>query len=123
MEYKVLVAEDSPTMRFFVSFGLKQIKNLQVVEANDGVQALNVLLKEKIDLVILDVNMPLMGGMELLSKMREHPKLKQIPVVIATTENSLREEGTQLGATAFLSKPIRVNELHDTVREILRLPS
>jgi two-component system, chemotaxis family, chemotaxis protein CheY len=121
MEYNVLVAEDSPTMRFFVSFGLKQIKNINVLEANDGIQALNTLLKEKVDLVILDVNMPLMGGMDLLAKIRENPKLKEVPVVLATTENNLREKGSQLGATAFLSKPIRVNDLHKIVKEILKI--
>jgi len=123
MEYKVLIAEDSPTMRFFVSFGLKQIKNIQVLEANDGVQALNILMKEKVDLVILDVNMPLMSGMELLAKIRENPKMKELPVVLATTENNLREKGTAIGATAFLSKPIRINDLHKTVKEILKIES
>ena len=108
-------------MRFFVSFGLKQIKNINVLEANDGIQALNTLLKEKVDLVILDVNMPLMGGMDLLAKIRENPKLKEVPVVLATTENNLREKGSQLGATAFLSKPIRVNDLHKIVKEILKI--
>ena len=115
----ILVAEDSPTMRLFITFSLKRIPNVRILEASDGVQAMQKLAQEKVDLILLDINMPLMGGMEVMKRVRQDDKLKSIPVVMLTTESDLREEGTQLGANAFLAKPVRVEELYKTVKQFL----
>lgn len=120
-EYTVLITEDSPTMRFFISFSLKRLPGVNVLEASDGVQALKMLNDGKIDLVIADINMPLMSGLDLLTKVRQDSKLKDLPVVLCTTEEKVREQGKKLGANAFLSKPVRQDELSNTVRELLNI--
>jgi two-component system, chemotaxis family, chemotaxis protein CheY len=120
-DYTVLITEDSPTMRFFISFSLKRLPGLNVLEASDGVQAMKILSEKKVDLVIADVNMPLMNGIDLLTKVRQDPKLKEIPIVLCTTEEKVRDEGKKLGANAFLSKPVRQEELSNLVKEILKI--
>ena len=120
-KYNLLIAEDSPTMRFFIGFSLKRIPDVNIIETSDGVQALKVLTEQKVDLVIADINMPLMSGLTLLSKVREDSKLKDIPVILCTTEAEVREEGTRLGANAFLSKPVRQDELNTTVKSLLNI--
>ena len=119
--HTILLAEDSPTMRFFITFSLRRIEGLKVIEASDGVEAMNTLKQKKIDLVILDVNMPLLGGLDVLKKMQQDPGLKDIPVVITTTEEKLRQQGKDLGASAFLSKPVRQDALHQVIKSLLKI--
>jgi two-component system chemotaxis response regulator CheY len=115
--------EDSPTMRQLISFSLKRIRNSRVVEATDGVDALKKLSEGKFNLIIADINMPLMDGLKLLSLVRKDPNYKQTPVIIVTTEGAEvdREKGLKLGANAYLSKPIQTNELLKTVKELLQI--
>ncbi|HEX9757412.1 MAG TPA: response regulator [Nitrospiria bacterium] len=118
-----LIVEDSPTMRQLISFSLKRIRNSRVVEATDGVDALKKLSEGKFNLIIADINMPLMDGLKLLSLVRKDPNYKQTPVIIVTTEGAEvdREKGLKLGANAYLSKPIQTNELLKTVKELLQI--
>jgi len=118
-----LVVEDSPTMRQLISFSLKRIRNSRVVEATDGVDALKKLSGEKFNLIIADINMPLMDGLKLLSLVRKDPNYQHTPVIIVTTEGAEvdREKGLKLGANAYLSKPIQTNELLKTVKELLQI--
>jgi two-component system, chemotaxis family, chemotaxis protein CheY len=119
-----LVVEDSPTMRQLISFSLKRFKGSRVIEAVDGVDALKKLSTEKIDIILTDINMPVMDGLKLVSLVRQNPQLKHIPIIIITTEGAEedRERGLALGANAYISKPIQSSHLIRTIGEILQAP-
>lgn len=121
--YKFLVVDDSPTMRQLISFSLKRIQNSKVDEAGNGLEALKKLPNDKYDLLILDINMPLMDGLKLLSIIRQDERYKGIPVVIVTTEggDADREKGMKLGANDYLPKPIQTNQLIKIVRNLLEI--
>ena len=116
-----LVVEDSPTMRQLISFSLKRFKNATIIEAVDGVDALKKLSGEKIDLILTDINMPVMDGLKLVSLVRQNAQLKEIPIIIITTEGAEedRERGLALGANAYISKPIQSSHLIKTISELL----
>jgi two-component system chemotaxis response regulator CheY len=116
-----LVVEDSPTMRQLISFSLKRFKNAKIIEAVDGVDALKKLSGEKIDLILTDINMPVMDGLKLVSLVRQNAQLKSIPIIIITTEGAEedRERGLALGANAYISKPIQSSHLIKTISELL----
>ena len=120
-----LVVEDSPTMRQLISFSLKRFKGSRVIEAVDGVDALKKLSTEKIDIILTDINMPVMDGLKLVSLVRQNPQLKHIPIIIITTEGAEedRERGLALGANAYISKPIQSSHLIRTIGEILQAPA
>lgn len=122
-KFKCLVVDDSPTMRQLVVFALKRVPELDIVEASDGVDALKKLPGQKFDLVLCDINMPIMDGLKLLSLMKNNPVYKDIPVVMITTEGAPedRDKGLALGAHAYLPKPIQTNNLLKVVRDILGL--
>lgn len=122
-KFRCLVVEDSPTMRQLVVFALKRIPELEIVEASDGVDALKKLPGQKFDLVLTDINMPIMDGLKLVSLLKSNPLYREIPVVIITTEGAAedREKGLALGARAYIPKPIQTNNLLKVVREILGL--
>lgn len=121
--YNLLIVEDSPTMRQLISFSLKRLKNIKIVEATNGVDALKKLSEEKFNLIIADINMPLMDGLKLLSIIRNDPIYNNVPVVIVTTEGAEadREKGLKLGANAYLSKPIQTTELLKVVTGFLKI--
>jgi two-component system chemotaxis response regulator CheY len=117
-----LVVEDSPTMRQLISFSLKRFKNARIIEAVDGVDALKKLSgPERIDLILTDINMPVMDGLKLVSLVRQNAQLKSIPIIIITTEGAEedRERGLALGANAYISKPIQSSHLIKTISELL----
>ncbi|MGA7617368.1 MAG: response regulator [Thermoanaerobaculia bacterium] len=116
-----LVVEDSPTMRQLISFSLKRFKNSRIIEAVDGVDALKKLSGENIDLILTDINMPVMDGLKLVSLVRQNAQLKEIPIIIITTEGAEedRERGLALGANAYISKPIQSSHLIKTITELL----
>lgn len=121
-DIRFLVVEDSPTMRQLITFSLKRIPNSKIVEASDGVDALKKLKENRFDLIVSDINMPLMDGLKLVSMIRNDPAYRSTPIVIVTTEGSQtdREKGLALGANAYLSKPIQTNELLKTVKDLLK---
>jgi two-component system, chemotaxis family, chemotaxis protein CheY len=120
-----LVVEDSPTMRQLISFSLKRFKNARIIEAVDGVDALKKLSGEKIDLILTDINMPVMDGLKLVSLVRQNVQLQSIPIIIITTEGAEedRERGLALGANAYISKPIQSSHLIKTITELLSTAS
>lgn len=120
-----LVVEDSPTMRQLISFSLKRFKNARIIEAVDGVDALKKLSGERIDLILTDINMPVMDGLKLVSLVRQNAQLKEIPIIIITTEGAEedRERGLALGANAYISKPIQSSHLIKTISELLPVTS
>ncbi len=110
-------------MRQLISFSLKRIRNCKVVEAGNGLEALKKMADTHFHLMVLDINMPLMDGLKLLSVVRKDPKRKDLPVVIVTTEgaDADREKGIRLGANAYLPKPIQTNEFLKTIRNLLKI--
>ena len=117
----ILVVEDSPTMRQLISFAIKRIPNSHVIEATDGVDALKKLSSEKIDLILADINMPVMDGLKLVSLVRGNPQFKDIPIIIVTTEGADedRKRALSIGANAYLPKPIQTQELLKLVNNYL----
>jgi two-component system chemotaxis response regulator CheY len=119
-----LVVEDSPTMRQLVVFALRRIRGLAIVEAEDGVDALKKLQAQRFDIVITDINMPVMDGLKLVHRIRADDALARIPVVIITTEAGAedRARAMALGANAYIAKPIQGPHVLATVKELLRIP-
>jgi len=117
----ILVVEDSPTMRQLISFAMKRIANSKVVEATDGVDALKKLSSEKIDLILADINMPVMDGLKLVSLVRGNAAYKSIPIIIITTEGAEedKKKAIAIGANAYLPKPIQTQELIKLVNSII----
>lgn len=121
--YKVLVVEDSPTMRQLIVFALKRIRGLSIVEANDGVDGLKKLSSEKFDLILTDINMPIMDGLKLVSLARNDPNYKSVPIVIITTEGASedRERALSIGANDYITKPIQTTRIIDVTRKLLNI--
>lgn len=120
---QALVVEDSPTMRQLIVFALSRIKTLKVVEADDGVDALKKLSQQHFDILITDINMPMMDGLKLVSMVRKDEVHKEIPIVIITTEGAQedRQRALSLGANAYITKPIQAPQVISKVKELLRL--
>lgn len=119
--YKVLVVEDSPTMRQLIVFALKRIRGFQIVEANDGVDGLKKLSAEKFDLILTDINMPIMDGLKLVSMVRNDPHYKSTPIIVITTEGAIedRERALALGANEYITKPIQTMKILETVKKLM----
>lgn len=125
MPAKVLVVDDSPTMRQFVVLALQRLPQLQIEEAGDGVEALKRLSSGDFDLLLSDIHMPLIDGIKLLSLIRKDPVCSRMPVIMITTEGSdmTRERALDLGANAYLTKPLQTAVLIETVRRLLEAAS
>jgi two-component system chemotaxis response regulator CheY len=122
-EYTCLVVEDSPMMRQLLVFALSRVKNLKVTEADDGVDGLRKLAGNKFDLILTDINMPIMDGLKLVKRVRSDPMHKETPIIIITTEGSTedRQRALQLGANAYITKPIQAPQVIAKVKELLKM--
>jgi two-component system chemotaxis response regulator CheY len=122
-EYTCLVVEDSPMMRQLLVFALSRVKNLKVTEADDGVDGLRKLAGSKFDLILTDINMPIMDGLKLVKRVRSDPMHKETPIIIITTEGSTedRQRALQLGANAYITKPIQAPQVIAKVKELLKI--
>ena len=116
-----LIVEDSPTMRQLLAFTLRRLKECRIIEAVDGVDALKKLTTERVDLVITDINMPMMDGLKLISLIRGNARTRTLPIIIVTTEGAEedRKRGLALGADAYIAKPIQPSELLKTIASLL----
>jgi two-component system chemotaxis response regulator CheY len=121
VQKKILVAEDSPTMRYLIASTIAVLGDFAVIEAGNGFEALRILPQEKVDLVITDINMPDINGLELVSFIRQSPYYRTTPLIIISTEGSARdrEKGMSLGANAYLVKPFAPEELQSLIRQYL----
>ncbi len=121
--YNVLVVEDSPTMRQLIVFALKRVRGLNIVEANDGVDGLKKISTEKFDLILTDINMPIMDGLKLVSLVRNDPNYKDVPIVIITTEgaNEDKERAMAIGANDYITKPIQTIKIIEVARRLLNI--
>ncbi len=117
---RVLVVDDSTTMRELVATVIESI-GLFVVRAKNGKEALSFVQKEKFDLIISDINMPVMGGLEFLKEFRKRSRV--VPFLILTTETELskKEKAKKLGATGWIVKPFKEDKLKDVIRKVLRI--
>ena len=122
-EYNVLIVEDSPTMRQLISFALKRLRGIRIVEASDGVDGLKKLSAEKFDLIFTDINMPIMDGLKLVSLVRNDAGYKETPIVVITTEGAQedRERALALGANDYITKPIQPNRILDVAKGLLKI--
>ncbi len=118
-----LVVEDSPTMRQLIVFALHRIRGLQVVEADDGVDALRKLNGGPLDIILTDINMPIMDGLKLVKRVRSEEALKAIPIIIITTEGAEedKQRALALGANSYITKPIQAPQVIAKVKELLKI--
>ena len=123
MGLEMLVVDDSPVTRKMVrrALGLCGLDVADVIEASDGAEALEKLGQRHVDLVLADINMPVMNGIELVERMSQDPELCSVPVVIVATPMSQDrvEYVLDKGARAYLAKPFRPEALRDVVVQIL----
>jgi two-component system chemotaxis response regulator CheY len=117
----VLVVDDSVTMVMSLKTTLT-MNGFAVETANNGAVALDKLKSGfKPNLIVTDINMPVMGGMELIRNVRALPGLKFVPILTLTTESdtSKREEGKRAGATGWIAKPVSGNDLIAVIKKVL----
>jgi len=119
---RVLIVEDSATMRSLLASTLEELDvAVKVTEANSGFEALRFLPREEFDLVVTDINMPDINGLELVSFIKSNDRYRSIPLIIVSTEGSDRdrEKGIELGADAYMVKPFEPEELREIARDLL----
>ena len=121
--YNVLVVEDSTTMRQLIVFALKRIRGLKITEANDGVDGLKKISADKFDLILTDINMPIMDGLKLVSLVRNDPNHKDVPIVIITTEGATedKDRAMAIGANDYITKPIQTIKIIEVAKRLLNL--
>ncbi|HET6516128.1 MAG TPA: response regulator [Thermodesulfovibrionales bacterium] len=118
----LLIVEDSAATRALIRSAIEEIgEDLSTVEAASGFEALKLLPTENFDLIITDINMPDINGLELIHFVKTNPRYSGIPVIIVTTERSKedKERGLALGASAYVIKPFRAEELQEAITRIL----
>jgi two-component system chemotaxis response regulator CheY len=119
---RILIVEDSATMRSLLVASLEELDTpIKIVEAENGFEALRYLPREEFDLVVTDINMPDINGLELVSFIKTNEKYAKIPLVIVSTEGSDRdrEKGLGLGADAYLVKPFDPEALRQVAADLL----
>lgn len=121
MNKRILIADDSASMRQLVSFALRDA-GFEVIESINGRDALSKMDGTKIDLIVTDLNMPEMDGIELIRQVRRKPGYRFIPVIMLTTESqeSKKQEGKQAGASGWIVKPFTPEQLVETVKRFAR---
>ena len=120
MAKKIMTVEDSTSLREMISFVLTEA-GYDVVEAKDGQDALAKLNDSPVDMVITDLNMPLMNGIELTKSLRSTPTYKFIPIVFLTTESQVqkKEAAKEAGATGWIVKPFKPEQLFKVIKKVL----
>jgi len=123
MAYNIMIVDDSLTARTFIARTLEisGIELQQVFQARNGQEALDLLQREWVDIVFVDINMPVMNGVELVRQMRASEVLKAVPVIVISTDRSAQRmnELKAAGVQAYLTKPITPEELKATVERFL----
>lgn len=120
--HRILIVEDSPTMRQLLVFALKRLKDVDIVEAQDGMDGLRKVSSDHFDLALIDINMPVMDGLKLISLIRGDDSLRQMPIIVITTEGARedRERAIALGANEYLTKPIQANRVLRIAQSLLK---
>jgi len=117
----ILIADDSPAMRAMLVSAIESLGDYRIVEASSGFEALRLLPREKVDLILTDINMPDINGLELISYLRNNANYLSIPVFIISTEGSRHdiEKGRRLGANEYLTKPFDPDRLQALITTYL----
>jgi two-component system chemotaxis response regulator CheY len=120
MQKKVLIVDDSSTTRRIISTAIKSLK-FYYEEAKDGFEALQKLPLKDFDLIIVDINMPNINGLELIQYCKNSDLYKNIPIIIISTEDSEEDKkrGLNLGANAYLMKPVQPARIAEVVEKVL----
>ncbi len=110
-------------MRKQLSYALQRVMGMDATEAGDGADAWRKLSSASFDIVITDINMPLLDGLKLVALVRAGGAHQHVPVVVITTEGAEadRKRAMSLGASAYRVKPVQANQVVDVVRSLLRL--
>lgn len=119
---RILVVEDSAAMQSLVATAVEALPGVEVVESDSGFEALRLLPREPVDLIITDINMPGgINGLELINFVKKNPRYKHVPLIVISTEGTERdrEKGMRLGADAYLTKPFEPEDLIGEVRRLL----
>ena len=121
MSKTIMTVDDSNSIRQMVGFTLKRA-GFEVLEAVDGRDAISQLDTTTIDMMITDLNMPNMDGIELIRELRTKPQYKFIPIVMLTTESQdeKKQEGKAAGATGWIVKPFKPDQLLAVINKVLR---
>jgi len=117
----ILIVDDSETVRNQVGRALKEA-GFGVVQASDGVEGLRESQEGDFALILLDVSMPRMGGMELLDRLRQEPKTKDVPVLVLTTEmqEAMIQRAKRAGAAGWIIKPVKMQLLVEAIKKVAR---
>jgi len=122
--HRILIVEDSPTMRQLLVFALKRIPGIEIVEARDGMDGLRKVTSDHFDLALVDINMPVMDGLKLIHLIRDEESLAAMPIVVITTEGAEadRARALALGADEYLTKPVQAGRVLAVAKALLKLP-
>lgn len=122
-QHRILIVEDSPTMRQLLRFALRRMPDVAIVEASDGMDGLRKVTSDSFDLVLVDINMPVMDGLKLISLIRGEERLARMPIAVVTTEGAQedRERAIALGADQYLTKPIQAHQVLSVARSLLKI--
>ncbi|MDD4506018.1 MAG: response regulator [Sulfurospirillaceae bacterium] len=120
---KILAVDDDFINLKLISSMLKRNDNVDtIVEATNGLDALNLLKTEvQIDLILLDIKMPVMDGIEFLTNLQSMPEFQKLPVIVLTTDETRKNEAFDRGAFDFLVKPIRDHDLSSKIQKVIDL--
>lgn len=124
MTIRALVVDDSMQLRRSVMYALQRIGDIVCVEAGDGAEAIKKFQAAHFDIVLTDINMPVLDGLKLIAHLRGNAANASLPIVIITTESAEedKERALELGANAYLIKPVKAQDVLDTVQQLLKLP-
>jgi two-component system, chemotaxis family, chemotaxis protein CheY len=124
MGYKVLIVEDSAASRDYLSTAVASFNEVEVVATDRGFEALKLLPLYRFDLIITDIQMPDINGLELINFVKKNPNYRDTPLFIVTAEGREqdRARGLALGASEYLVKPVKVEDLVGLLRRYLQLP-
>src|SRR5688572_4581324 len=117
----ILVVDDSPTIRRMVRAALGSLGDATFIEAGSGLRAIEVLGMESVQMVVLDLNMPDMHGLDVIRFLRSHDRYRDLPVIVLTTRGDERSRKLAIdaGASAYLTKPFVPTALLSSVRDLL----
>ena len=123
MGYKVLIVEDSETSRDYLAATVTSFDGVEVVATDRGFEALKLLPLHRFDLIITDIQMPDINGLELINFVKRNPNYRNTPLFIVTAEGREqdRARGLALGASEYLVKPVKVEDLVGLLRRYLQL--
>jgi two-component system, chemotaxis family, chemotaxis protein CheY len=121
--HRILIADDSATIRKMVRASLQSLEGAEFLDAGTGLEAIEQLAVARVQLVVLDLNMPDMHGIEVLRFVRRHEHYRNLPVIVLTTrgDDSSRETAVEAGATTYMTKPFAPQALMATARTLLAI--